>query len=165
MLRIIVIGSCLLALGQTAIAEPKYGARTKTLPSIEIRSDEPEVDAFLNMTCVAPLTLDVRIGGEIPKGKGELDPDSLTLSDGTLTTKIIGASVKSPDIEMTGGTMGADLAAGERPCHKHSHLRQADRDQARHRRVVESVARQACDRCAEGIHCQMLLTTNAEIFI
>jgi hypothetical protein len=105
MLRIIVIGSCLMALSQAAIAEPKYGARTKTLPSIEIRSDEPEVDAFLNMTCVSPVTLDVRIGGEIPKGKGELDPDSLTLSDGTLTTKIIGASVKSPDFEMTGGAM------------------------------------------------------------
>lgn len=110
MLRIIVIGSCLmavdlLALGQAAAAGPKYTARTATLPSIEIRSDEPEVDAFLIMTCVAPLTLDVRFGGEIPKGKGELDPDSLTLSDGTLTTKVVGASVKSPDVEMTGGAM------------------------------------------------------------
>jgi len=104
MLRIIMIGSCLLALAQTASAEPKYTARTMAVPSIEIRSDEPEVDAFLNMTCVSR-KLDVRIGGEIPKGKGGLDPDSLTLSDGTLTTKIIGVSVESPDIEMTGGTM------------------------------------------------------------
>jgi len=109
MLKNIVVGSCLIVFGQAAvgaaIAAPKYSGHTKAVPSIEIRSDEPEVDALLILTCVSPLTLDVRIGGEIPKGKGELEPASLSLSDGTLTTKVVGASVKSPDIEMTGGTM------------------------------------------------------------
>ena len=97
-----VIG--LLAAGQPALAD-EYEASTGQSLALEIRSTEPEVDALIDATCVAANTIDIRIGGELPLGKGDHKPTSLTLSNGTLSARIDGISVASPDVEMTGGSM------------------------------------------------------------
>jgi hypothetical protein len=97
-----VIG--LFAAGQAALAED-YEASSGQSLALAIRSTEPEVDALIDATCVAANTIDIRIGGELPLGKGDHKPTSLTLSDGTLSARIDGLSVASPDVEMTGGSM------------------------------------------------------------
>lgn len=96
---------CLIAAGPAIAAKAQYTASGRTLHGLDIRSDAPETDALLIVTCVAPGTLDVRIGGELPLGDGEHKPASVTLSDGALSVKVDGVSVRSPDQEMTGGVM------------------------------------------------------------
>lgn len=102
--RAAVIGFGLLMVGGTALAE-EYEASSGQVLALEIRSTTPEVDALIDATCVAANTIDIRIGGELPFGKGEREPTRLALSDGTLSTRIAGVSVLSPDVEMTGGSM------------------------------------------------------------
>ena len=104
MTRIATIGLC-IAPASPAVAEPHYGASSEKLESIQIRSDEPETDALLFAICITPDMFEVLIGDELKFGSGEHEPVSATLSDGRLSTKVDGVSVRSPDYEMTGGAM------------------------------------------------------------
>ncbi|MGO4562136.1 hypothetical protein [Rhizobiales bacterium 3FA27D7] len=105
MKRIGTMVFCLVAASTAATAEPLYGASTEKLETIQIRSDEPETDALLFATCITPDMFEVLIGNELPLGRGEHEPVSLSLAAGTLSTKVDGVSVKSPDYEMTGNAM------------------------------------------------------------
>jgi hypothetical protein len=96
---------CSALAASDAQAEEKYYATAGKFPMLEIGYNEPENDMVLYATCIAPNTLDIRIGGGFDFGKGEYESISLTLTDGATTSRITGVSVKSPDIEMTGGTM------------------------------------------------------------
>lgn len=95
----------LAALVPTAHAAEKFGAGPLKLVSIGVWSKEPETDPLLYLTCIHSQMLDIRIGGELGLGKGEHEPVSLSLRSGTLSTRVDGVSVRSPDFEMTGGTM------------------------------------------------------------
>ncbi|TJW06520.1 MAG: hypothetical protein E5W82_27315 [Mesorhizobium sp.] len=68
-------------------------------------SKQVETDPLLYLTCIHSQMLDIRIGGELPLGKGEHEPVSISLRSGTLSTRVDGVSVRSPDYEMTGGAM------------------------------------------------------------
>lgn len=105
MLRMGLIGFCLVAACQPALAEDKFEASTGNDLGFEIRYTEPENDALFSATCIASNTLDIRIGGGFAFGKGEREPTSVTLSDGKLSVRLDGVSVLSPDVEMTGGSM------------------------------------------------------------
>lgn len=105
MKRICAVGLCLAVASTAAAAEPRYGASMEKLETIQIRSDEPETDALLFATCITPDMLEVLIGNELPLGRGEHEPVSLSLAAGTLSTRVDGVSVKSPDYEMTGNAM------------------------------------------------------------
>lgn len=104
--RIGSIGFSLLVVGQGAQAE-EYSAHTGQSIALEVRHTDPETesDALINATCIASNMIDIRIGGEFGFGKGEGEPTKLTLAAGTLSARIKGVSVESPDREMTGGSM------------------------------------------------------------
>lgn len=106
----VVFSITLFALGLAAMvpaahAAEKFGAGPLKLVSIGVWSKEPETDPLLYLTCIHSQMLDIRIGGELGLGKGEHEPVSLSLRTGTLSTRVDGVSVRSPDFEMTGGAM------------------------------------------------------------
>ena len=105
MIKICAIALCLASAQPAIAAEPQYGAYASKVLSMDIRSNVPETDALLIATCLTTDMLDVRIGGELPLGSGEHESVSVTLSSGTLSTRVDGVSVKSPDYEMTGSAM------------------------------------------------------------
>jgi hypothetical protein len=105
MFRIGLIGLCLVAAGQQALAEDEFQASSGNDLAFEIRYTELENDALLSASCIAANTLDIRIGGGFAFGKGAREPTSGTLGDGKLSVRLDGVSVNSPDIEMTGGVM------------------------------------------------------------
>jgi hypothetical protein len=104
--RMVSIGFGVVVMGQGTHAE-EYSASAGQSLALEIRDADPgsETDALLNATCIASNMIDIRIGGELGFGKGGGEPTSLTLSAGTLSARIDGVSVLSPDYEMTGGSM------------------------------------------------------------
>jgi hypothetical protein len=105
-----LFGIAWIALGLVATTCPtraadKFGAGPLELVSMGVWNKQPENDPLLYLTCIHAEMLDIRIGGELGFGKGEHEPVSLSLGSGTLSTRVDGVSVKSPDYEMTGGAM------------------------------------------------------------
>lgn len=105
MLKVGLIGICLVAASQSVLAEDEFEASSDKFLMFEIRTTQPENDALLDATCLASNMIDIRFGGGFDFGKGKYEPVSLKLSDGTLSSRIKGISVLSPDHEMTGGSM------------------------------------------------------------
>lgn len=105
MKRVCTIGLCLAAVWPAMAMEIRYSANSGKFEAIRIDSDQPETDSLLYAVCVTPAMFEVLIGDELKFGSGDHEPVSATLSDGTLSTKVDGVSVRSPDYEMTGGTM------------------------------------------------------------
>jgi len=105
MKRIGAIALCLAAVSPAMAMEIRYSANSGKFEAIRIDSDQPETDSLLYAVCVTPAMFEVLIGDELKFGSGGHEPVSATLSDGTLSTKVDGVSVRSPDYEMTGGTV------------------------------------------------------------
>lgn len=75
----------------------------QNVASMEISPDGIESEHLLRATCIAAGHIDLRLY-PFDVGKGEREPASLLLRNATLSTRVDGISVRSPNFNMTGAT-------------------------------------------------------------
>jgi len=93
-----------LLLTGTAASAADHIVTAGTKASIEIMPNESEVDRTLEAICLGAGRVELRIGAELQIGKGTFDPVTVKVSSGKASAALTGASVKSPNFEMTGGS-------------------------------------------------------------
>jgi hypothetical protein len=99
---LLIASSVVLLLSGPALATTKWTAATS--PSLTAHSDEVESDRSLFAVCPIPGIVDIYVGANDQVGKGQGETVKLRLESDGKSATVIGASRRSYNSEMTGGT-------------------------------------------------------------